>query len=112
MSPVKYVGIIPTSDKTEYLPPTYKLCSINSKFNFLAKENNVLFFFSEIIITFFEFFLIMSKKNALDKVSIVLPDFDIIINKILDKSSFFLKLINLLSSRLLKKKNFFIQFSF
>ena len=83
---------MPTSESTEYLPPTLDLCSIKNKFNFLAIKNKLLFF-SEITITFFEFFLIRLSKNALDKVSIVFPDLEIIMKRVFDKFSFFLKFI-------------------
>ena len=65
--------------------------------------NNKLLFFSDIKIMFFEFFLKIFKKNELDKVSIVLPDFEMTIKRTCDKFIFFLKLMILFSSRLLKK---------
>ena len=71
-----------------------------------------LFFLSDIIIIFFEFFFIIFNKKIFDKVSIVLPDFEVIINKTFDKSLFFAKLTTFSSLRLLKKKVFFLIFSF
>ena len=35
LTPIKYAGIIPTSDKTENLPPIKLLCSIKNRLNFL-----------------------------------------------------------------------------
>ena len=34
LRPIKYDGIMPTSDKIEYLPPICFLCSIYDKLNF------------------------------------------------------------------------------
>ena len=53
------------------------------KFKFLDKLYNVLLFLSEIImIIFFSLIFKTSKENKFDNVSKVLPDFDIIMNKI------------------------------
>ena len=74
-------GNMPTSDKTEYLPPIYSLCFIRRIFFFLAKLNKALFLFSVITIVFFlvkfKFFKILILVN----VSIVFPDLEIKINK-------------------------------
>ena len=52
---------------------------------------------------FFEFFFIIFNVNKLDIVSIVLPDFEMIIKRIFDKSSFFFKSVILSSFKSLKK---------
>ena len=49
--------------------------------NFFDNSNKKLLLFSEIIIMFLGFFLIMPNEKILDKVSIVLPDFEIIIKE-------------------------------
>ena len=85
-----------TSDKIEYLPPTYSLCSIKNKLSFFDSLKRKLFF-SEIKIIFFVFFLIIFNEKRLDKVSIVFPDYEIIINRVCGKIFFFLNLINLFS---------------
>ena len=54
------------------------------------------------IITFLEFFFIILNEKVLDKVSIVFPDLEIIINKKDLIFSFILKLIKFFSLRLLK----------
>ena len=59
-------------------------------FKFLARLNKSLCFFSEIIIIFLDFFLNIFKDKALDIVSIVLPDFEIIMKRTSDNFSFFL----------------------
>ena len=51
----------------------------------------MLSFCSVMTITFLEFFLIIFKANTFDKVSIVLPDLDMIKNKIFLKFFFFFK---------------------
>ena len=79
------------------------MCSTKNKLNFFDIENNKLFFFSEIIIIFLEFFFKMFSEKVLDKVSIVLPDFEIIIKRTLDKFSFFLRSEILFSSISFKK---------
>ena len=96
-------GTKPTSERTEYLPPIFFLCSIKNKLNFFEIENNKLLFFSEIIIMFLAFCFIIFKANTLDKVSTVVPDFEIMINKTFDIFSFFFKFVSSFSSRSLKK---------
>ena len=51
---------------------------------FFDNENNILFFFSEIMITFFEFFFIILREKVFDRVSMVLPDLEIIIKRTFD----------------------------
>ena len=80
---------MPTSDKTEYLPPIKFLCSIKNKLNFFEIEYRILFFFSDIIIIFFAFFLKIFNENEFDKVSTVFPDFEITINKVFEIRFFF-----------------------
>ena len=48
-----------------------------------------LSFFSEMIIIFFAFFFNIFKLKKFDKVSVVVPDLEIIINKIFFNFSFF-----------------------
>jgi len=72
-------------------------------FNFLARLNNSLFFFSEIIIIFLAFFLNIFKDKALDIVSIVLPDFEIIMKRTSYNFSFFFNVIIFFSLILFKK---------
>ena len=101
--PINKAGINPTSDKTEYLPPICSLCSTKNRFNFLARLHSKLFLFSEIIITFFAFALRIFNEKILDNVSIVFPDFETIMKRILFKFSFFFRFINSFSFRSLKK---------
>ena len=58
-----------------------------------------------------EFFFIIFNMKIFDNVSMVLPDFDVIINKTFDKFFFFIKLMAFASSRSLKKYVFFFIFS-
>ena len=69
----------------------WDLCSTYFKLNFFAKLYNKLLALSEIIIIFFESFLIIFSEKKLVNVSIVLPDLDITINRALFKSSLFFK---------------------
>ena len=102
---------MPTSERTEYRPPMWLLCSIKNKLNFFDRLNKMLFFFCEIIITFLAFFFKILRINKFDKVSIVLPDYDTIKKRVLDSLTFFLKfLIFSLSKSLKKKISFFIFF--
>ena len=55
------------------------------------------------MIIFFAFFLINSKANVFDKVSIVFPDFEIIIKSVLFIFSCFLKSMIFASFKSLKK---------
>ena len=57
--------------------------------NFFDNRNKKLFFFSEIMIMFFEFFFKIFNAKTLDKVSTVLPDFEIIIKSVFEKFFFF-----------------------
>ena len=103
---------MPGSDKTENLPPIKSLCSIKNKLFFFAISLRALSFFSEIIIIFFLFFLIIFKKIKFVKVSVVFPDFEIMRKRMLSKFSFFLKLFIFSSSKSSKKKNFFFYLIF
>ena len=87
LRPNKYEGNIPTSERTEYLP-IYFLCSTKYRLNFFERLCNILFVFSAIKIKFFASFFKIFKKNKLEIVSIVSPDFDITIKRILLKFSF------------------------
>ena len=71
--PINSAGNIPTSDKTEYLPPIKFLCSIISDFNFKANFLNNYFYFQLYII-----YYLPEKIFSLTMVSNVFPDFDII----------------------------------
>ena len=109
--PIKYAGTIPTSDKTEYLPPIKCLCSIKNIFSFLERLNNILFFLSEIKIIFFEFFFIIFSKKIFDSVSTVSPDLETTNIRVFFKFSFFLKSNIFFAFRSLKKYTFFFIFS-
>ena len=61
------------------------------------------YFFSVITIILFDSFLIIFSEKTFDKVSIVFPDFEIIIKRTFDRTSFFLNSIILFSSISLKK---------
>ena len=106
-NPMIIAGIIPASDRTEYLPPTFSLCSMKYKLYFFESKFNELFFFSVIIIIFFLLLLIIFNDKRLDNVSIVSPDFEITINKVLLKFTLSLKFKIASEFKLLKKKTFF-----
>ena len=95
---------MPTSDKTEYLPPKYFLCSTKNKLYFFEIEYKALSFFSVIMIIFFALYLIILNSKKFVIVSIVLPDLEIIIKRHLLILFSFLNLINFSLSRLSKKK--------
>ena len=75
-SPISAAGSIPTSDKTEYLPPINSLCSTTSALYLLANSIKGAFLFSVIIISLFlkRFFEKIIKKFT--KTSSVPPDFE------------------------------------
>ena len=76
----------------------------------MIKKKVDYFFFSEIKIIFFAFFLIIFNENVFDRVSTVFPDFEIIKNNTLSKFSFFLKFFIFFSFKSLKKKTLFLIF--
>ena len=69
-------GNIPTSDKTEYLPPIKSLCSIILALCLMANSASGLFLFSVITISLFlkRFLEKMVKKFV--NTSSVVPDFE------------------------------------
>ena len=81
-------GMMPTSLKTENLPPKKGLCSMNKMFLSFEKFCKELFLFSVIIIELF-LFIYLAKKLTLVNVSRVLPDFEIRINKVFFENCFY-----------------------
>ena len=81
LTPIRCDGIIPTSDKTEYLPPKKFLCSIKGRLYFFEIVFKIFSFFSVIIIIFLAFDFNIFNSIKFDIVSIVFPDFEITIKR-------------------------------
>ena len=80
LTPIRYAGTNPTSDKTEYRPPIKCLCSIKEDYIFLKSCLKIFFSLCNNYYIFALYFNIFSAKKF-DIVSIVFPDFEIIIKR-------------------------------
>ena len=105
--PMSSAGNIPTSDKTEYLPPKKFLCSIKKRLYLFAIKFKIFCFFFLIMIIFFALYFKMFNSIKFDIVSIVFPDLEIIIKRQSLVLFYFFNLFNFSLSRLSKKVTFF-----
>ena len=110
LSPINAAGSIPTSERTEYLPPIKSLCSTISALNLFAISIKPLSFIS--VITNKLFFIKDFDKTMLRFVivSTVLPDLETTTKQDFFKFLIFLNSKCRFGSKLSKKNTFFLIF--